>query len=238
MITVPLGLVPLVSLLVLVFGGVHRAGAQGLGQAAPTPSSNRGAAPKAYLQAGFVASSHPAGLPNHRVWPAISGTTVGLAAAGGVFVTKTLAVEGEVVAGRPVSTQQRFSYSWFEDYTGESRDVFLGANMRWRPATRSLELVGGAGLAFSTVANRNIVVTDVYPGERTSTKPDQVETTRHLTLNGGIALPLSVSRRVEVVPAFTVRWLKQTSDYYGLRAYAGVGSLSYHVGATVRLTAR
>jgi hypothetical protein len=200
-------------------------------------STARAAAePKAYLQAGPVFVVQPAGSPNHRVSPAIGGTAIGLTAAGGVFVTRTLAIEGEVAAGRAISTPQQFWYNWREDYVGQSRDVFLVANVRWRPTARYLELFGGGGVAFSRVANRDIVVTDGYPVTRTSTKPDQVETSRHVTVDGGVAVPLPVGRRIELVPAFTVRWLKEASDFYGLRAYAGVGNRSYQVGATVRFT--
>lgn len=194
------------------------------------------AEPTGYVQAGLLATTQPAGTPNHRVSPALSGTTVGLTAAGGVFVTRTLAIEGEVVAGRSISTPQRFFYNWSEDYTAESRDVFLVGNVRWRPAAaRHLELVGGGGLAFSTVANRNIVRTDYYPAPHTSPEPDQVETSRQPALNGGAAVPLSLGTRIEVVPAVTVRWVKRPS-YYGLGAYAGVGSYAYQFGATVRFS--
>ena len=189
------------------------------------------AQPKGYLQAGLMGTAQPAGTANHRVTPAIGGTTVGLAVAGGVFVTRTLAIEGEVVAGRAISTPQHFHYDWTEDYTGQSRDVFLGANVRWRPAAH-LELVGGGGLAFSTFAEREPVRTDFFPVPRTSTQPDQVETDRQFALNGGIAVPLAVSSRIDVVPAFTVRWVKRSDD--GLGAYSGVGSYAYQFGGTVR----
>ena len=66
----------------------------------------------------------------------------------------------------------------------------------------------------------------------TTTEPDQVETDRQLALNGGIAVPLPVSSRIEIVPAFTVRWVKRSPD--GLGAYSGVGSYAYQFGGTVR----
>jgi hypothetical protein len=201
-------------------------------------SSAASAEPKGYLQSGLMVTAQPAGIPNHRVTPAISGTAVGLAAAVGFFLTPTLAIEGEVVGGGAISTPQRFSYNWREDYIGENRDVFLGANVRWRPATRPLEFVGGAGLAVNTVASRSIVVTDVFaiPPRPPRTEPDEVMTSRQFALNGGVATPLRVSRRIEVVPAFRVRWVKRSSSFYGLGAYAGVGSYAYQFGATVRWT--
>jgi hypothetical protein len=60
------------------------------------------------VQAGGMVTAQPAGIPNHRVTPPISGRTIGLAAAVGFFVTPTLAVEGEVVGRRAISTPQRF----------------------------------------------------------------------------------------------------------------------------------
>ena len=180
-----------------------------------------------------MGTAQPAGTANHRVTPAIGGTTVGLAAAGGIFVTRTLAVEGEVVTGKAISTPQQFWYNWSEDYTGQSRDAFLGANVRWRPAAH-FELAGGGGLAFSTFAERSRVRTDTFPVLRMTALPDQVETVRQPALNGGIAVPLPVSSRIEIVPAFTVRWVKRSVD--GLGAYSGVGSYAYQFGGTVRFT--
>src|SRR3954470_22557988 len=116
------------------------------------------AEPKGYLQGGLIVTAQPAGTANHRVTPAISGTTVGVAASAGFFISRTVAIEGEFAAGPPISTRQRFSYDWFEEFTGESRDVFLGANVRWRRAAH-FELAGGGGLAFSTFAERSIVRT-------------------------------------------------------------------------------
>jgi hypothetical protein len=189
------------------------------------------AEPKGYLQAGLMVTAQPAGIANHRVTPAISGEAVGLAAASGVFVARTLAIEGEFVAGTAISTPQQFWYNWRENYTGQSRDVFLGANARWRRAAH-LEFVGGGGLAIGTFAERSKVRTDPFPVPHTSTEPDQVETHPQLALNGGVAVPLPVNSRIEIVPAFRVRWVKRSAD--GLGAYLGVGSYAYQFGGTVR----
>jgi hypothetical protein len=192
--------------------------------------------PKGYVQAGVLATTQPAGTPNHRISPALGGTSVGLAAAVGVFVTPTLAVEGEVVGGRAISTPQRFSYNWSEDFTGQSRDVFLGAHARWRPVAQ-FELVGGGGVAFSTFAERSVVRTDQFPfppTSRTSPQPDWVETSRHLALDGGIAVPLPVSRRIDVVPAFSIRWVDRSDE--GLGDYLGAAHYAYQFGATVRFS--
>lgn len=188
------------------------------------------ASPDGYVQAGAMATVQPAGTANHRVRPPVSGGTIGVAAAAGVFVAPRLAIEGEVVAGRAISTAQQFFYNWTEDYTAESRDVFLGANVRWA-ARRHLEFVGGGGIAFSTFAERSIVRTDPFP-PRTTDLPDQVQTARQLTVNGGVAVPLPVSRTIDVVPAFTVRWVNR--DINDLGGYLGVGSYAYQFGATVR----
>ena len=191
---------------------------------------------KGYVQTGVLATEQPAGTANHRVGPAISGDTIGVAAAVGFFVTPTVAIEGEVVAGKAISTRQQFAYNWFEDFTGESRDVFLGANARWRPIPL-LELVGGGGLAFSTFAERSIVQTNLpFPGRPNvpTPQPDRVDTARQLALNGGVALPLPVSRRIAVVPAFTIRWIDRPESGQG--DYLGVAAYAYQFGATVRFS--
>ena len=190
------------------------------------------AEPNGYVQGGVMVTVQPAGVANHRVRPPISGEALGVSAGGGVFVTRTLAIEGEVVASQAVSTRQQFFYNWTEDYIGESRDTFLGANVRWA-ARRHLEFVGGGGLALSTFAERSIVRTDMFP-PRMTRLPDQVETARQLTLNGGVAVPLPVSRTIDVVPAFTIRWVDRDRDPNDLGAYNGVGNYSYQAGCVVR----
>jgi hypothetical protein len=200
------------------------------------PGSLAAAEPKGYVQAGVLAASQPAGVPNHRVVPAISGTTRGLAAAAGVFVAPTVAIEGDVVLTAPISTPQRFSYDWREDFTGENRDLFFGANVRWRPAaTRYLELVGGGGLAFSTFAERSIVRTDPpFPGRPNvpTSEPDRVDSEVQLAVNGGVAVALPVSRTIAVVPAFMLRFISRPGS--GQSDYLGVASYAYQFGVTVR----
>ena len=190
---------------------------------------------KGYVQAGVLATEQPAGTPNHRVLPAISGSTVGVAAAVGFFVTPKVAIEGELVASGPISTPQRFSYDWFEDFTGESRDMFLGANVRWA-ARRHLEFVGGAALVFATAAERSILRTDLpFPGRPNvpQSEPDRVDTGVQLAFNGGVAVPLPVSRTIAVVPAFSIRFIAGRGGEF---EYLGVGSHAYQFGATVRFT--
>jgi len=194
------------------------------------------AEPKGYLQAGLIATAQPAGTANHRVLPPISGSTVGMAAAVGFFMAPNVAIEGEFVAGPPISTRQRFSYDWFEDFTGESRDVFLGANVRWRRAAH-FELAGGGGLAFSTFAERSIVRTDLpFPGRPNipTSEPDRVDTDVQVAVNGGVAVPVPVSKRIALVPAFTIRWVGRSASSQG--DYLGVASYAYQFGATVRFS--
>lgn len=232
------GLVPVVSLvwiLALVVRPLEAADRDEPGQA-PARASAVATEPTFYVQAGLLATRQPAGIANHRVTPPLGGGTIGLTAAVGFSKTPALAVEGELVVNGAVSTQQQFSYNWREDYTAESRDVFIGANLRVRPVRRRpLELVGGGGVAISSFANRSIVVTRPFalPPTPPTTEPDERSTSVGLALNGGVAAPVPVSRRIEVVPAFTVRWVGRSG---GLVSYAGVGSVAYQVGATVRWT--
>ena len=193
------------------------------------------AQPKGYVQAGVLATSQSAGTPNHRVHPGLGGNTVGVAAAVGFFVSPRVSVEAELVAGPPISTAQRFSYNWSEDFTGESRDVFAGANVRWRPVAL-LELFGGGGLAFGTFAERSIVETRLpFPGQPNvpTSQPDRVATEVQLAVNGGVAVPLSVSRRIAIVPAFAFRVIGRPG---GQAEYLGVGMYAYHYGASVRFS--
>jgi hypothetical protein len=195
-----------------------------------------GAEPKGYVQAGVLATAQPAGTPNHRISPAISGRAAGVAAAVGFFVAPKLAIEGEVLANWPVSTRQRFSYNWFEDFTGESRDVFVGVNGRFRPV-RLLELVGGGGVAFSTVAERSIIRTDLPFSGRPNVpvaEADRVDSEVQLAVDGGVAVPVSITAKVAIVPAFTIRWIGRPSS--GQNDYLGVSKYACQFGATVRFT--
>jgi hypothetical protein len=60
---------------------------------------------KEYVQVGMMVTAQPAGIANHRGRPAIGGTTVGVAAAGGFWVTRTLAV-GAGLRWRPASVRR------------------------------------------------------------------------------------------------------------------------------------
>jgi hypothetical protein len=233
------GLVPVVPLiwsLTVVVSPSEAAGPDEPSQA-PARASSVAAAPTVYFQAGLLATTQPAGVPNHRVTPPFSGRTIGLAAAVGFSKHPTLALEGELVVNGAIATQQQFSYNWRENYTAESRDVFIGANARWRPIPRRpFELVGGGGVAISRFANRSIVVTRPFaiPPTPPTAEPDEVATSLGFALNGGVATPLPVTRGIEIVPAFTVRWVGRSDS--GIAGYAGVGSYAYQVGATVRWT--
>ena len=169
---------------------------------------------RATCKAGLMATTQPAGIPNHRVTPPIEREDHGTGGGGRILRRRRpWPSKAKSWAGGAISTPQHFYYNWREDYTAESRDVFLGANVRWRPAaTRYLELVGGGGLAINMFANRSIVRTEplAIPAEaaRATSEPDEVSTTDvQLALNGGVPMPLPVGRKIEVVPAFTVRWV-------------------------------
>lgn len=194
-------------------------------------SSTAGDGSGGYIQATLMMTLQPAGVAVHRVSPPIKGNTLGIATAAGVFVTPRLGIEGELAVGRTIAMPQRFSYFWTEDFTGQSRDVLLNANIRWRPGgTKYLELIGGGGLAISTFALRSIRVTDSFG--RASTGREQITTSRRPALGGSIATPLPVSPIVEIVPAFGFRWVKRSEE--GLAAHIGAGSYAYQLGASVR----
>ena len=200
----------------------------------PVEGAGPGDPGKGYVQVGAMATTQPPGTPNHRIVPAISGSTIGIAAAGGVWLSPTVAVEGEFLGGPPVSTPQRFSYDWREDFTGESRDLILGANLRWRPGPRGIaELFGGGGIAVSTFAERSIIETRMFPPS-TSRQPDQVVTSINGTLNGGVAIAVPAGARIEVVPAFLFRVIQRPKS--GLGDYLGVAGYAYQFGATIRFT--
>ena len=66
-----------------------------------------------------------------------------------------------------------------------------------------------------------------------TSEPDRVDSEVQLAVNGGIAVPLPVSSAIDIVPAFTFRWVGRSGSGQG-EPILGVGSYAYQFGATVR----
>jgi hypothetical protein len=146
-----------ISLALFVFLVGARLAAAGQSQGTPSSGSADAATRHTtYVQGAVIVTVAPEGVANHRVTPPVSGNTVGVSGSAGTFVLPALAVEAEVVLERTISTPQHFSYNWSENYTGQSRDLLLNGNVRWRSrGTRYLEVIGGGGLAVSRFAERS-----------------------------------------------------------------------------------
>lgn len=187
-----------------------------------------------YVQGSAFATVQPAGRAD-RVWPALSGRVAGIAAGGGRFVTRDVAVEGEFVLGRTVSLPQQFSYLWIEDYVAESRLHLVAGNVRWRPAgTSPVEFVMGGGLATSRIRKRSVVAT-AHSGSLNMpppVTPDRTDMDYVPHVGAGLDAPIAVNANVAVVPTFRVRCVAQKES--GLAAELGVSRYSYQFGVSVR----
>jgi hypothetical protein len=220
-------------------------------QSAPDPAQLIGPAPnaqhdtrssasslerRAYAQGTLSIDVAPAGTANHRVSPPLGGNSMGIAASAGGFVTPTMAIEGELVIAGTVSAQQRFSYLWREDYRTESRSLLLNGNVRWKLGAASLlEFVAGGGLAVTRTHNSFVVLTDArFPpaGIRTTPLPDRRESARFVSLTAGVDAPIRLGTRAAVVPTVRFRCIPRRQT--GMAAYAGVGSLIYQFGVSLR----
>jgi len=205
--------------------GVSAAEQAGTGSSTPGP---------VYLQITPVVTVHTAGEQYHRASPPLKGTTVGGALALGVDVVPELAFEAEVMVDGKLSAPIVDSYSTRTDYTAESRDIVLGANLRFRPRGGShLEFTAGGGLAFSRFARRDIVVTSFFPPGITTRQPDQETSTTNPTVSGSMAIAIPLSPHVELVPSIGARWIRREFDTDAW--YFGVGRYTVFFSAALRL---
>src|SRR5262245_47513100 len=148
--------------------------------------------PHSYIQTGFGIGFQGAGVPNHRVSPGVSGMAADLSVAAGRFFSPQIAVEGQVSFGTSFKTSQHFSYTWREDYSAESRDVVFTTNVRLHSGgRRSIEIVAGGGVAYSTIAERSIIRTQF--GSPASTPPDMVGHSLQPMLGAGVAVTLPLN---------------------------------------------
>jgi hypothetical protein len=190
------------------------------------------AEPRGFVQIAPMIVGQQKGKPNFRVHPPFGGVAPGVSLAAGLRVAKSVAVEGEVVVAGTISAPQYFAYSWRKDYVSESRDLLVGANVRYSPGQDgSVEIFGGGGLAISHFANRSIVRTD-YPTKITSER-DEEETTYRPMAGVGVALNIAVGRRVSILPTAGFHWIWR-KPLYGLGAYMGTSPLVLHAGVAVR----
>ena len=182
-----------------------------------------------YLQIAPLLIVQPGTLSNHRAQPALGGTVQGVSVAFGAFVRPTLAFEVEVVATRTLSRPQHYSYDYTEDYIAQSRDLLFSLNARghFRRLTW-LEVSAGAGLAASTFGRRSIVRYTPYL-DQTSAEPGGQSTSPRRTFAAGIAAIWPVSRRVSIVPKFSLRWVNRSEQ--GIASFMGVGRLGFQFGA-------
>ena len=189
--------------------------------------------PPVYLTAVPLVAVQPEGEPFHRFSPPLSGRAFELLLSAGRWVTPQLGVEGEVTIGRAISAPQQFSYTWVEDYTAESRDLLASLLLRWRPAGNVLHVVGGGGIARSTIGQKDILTTYwSSPGRPSERSPGWKKTTVGVLFSAGFDFDLPVNRRVAVVPTFRVRSINRSALEFA--TYMGIARVRYDLGVGVR----
>lgn len=211
----------------LAVAGVSAA-EQGGAAGGPTPSA------PVYLQIAPVVTVHTEGEQYHRASPALTGTTLGGAVTVGAFLVPELAVEAEVLLDGQLSGAIVDSYTNRTDYTAESRDIVLGANLRFRPRGGShLEFTAGGGVAFSRFARRDVTSTSFFPPGVVTQWPDQESSSAKPTISGSMAVSIPLSPRVELVPSIGARWIRREFDTDAW--YFGVGRYMVFFSAALRL---
>ena len=189
--------------------------------------------PRVYLTAVPLVAMQPEGEPFHRFSPPLSGRAFQLLLSTGGWVTPRLGVEGEVIFGGAISARQGFGYTWVEEYTAESRDVLASLLVRWRPGGNILHVVGGAGIARSTIGKKDILTTYwASPGRPSERSPGWQQTAVGMLFSAGFDFDVPVNRRVAIVPTFRVRSIGRSSLEYA--TYMGIAGVRLDLGVGVR----
>lgn len=186
---------------------------------------------RGYVQGLVVASAHPAASKTyHRESPSLRGTAPAVTVAAGGFLSRSIALEGEVVYGRTVSAPQRFSYTISEDYIAGSRDLLFNELVRYRPRGRApVEIVVGGGYALTTVTERSIVSRG-FSG--VFNLPDRSRRRHALTLTAGLDGTVRIAPRVSFAPAVRFRWIRRPDAQTG--ATHGIARYAFQFGAGIR----
>ena len=184
-----------------------------------------------YFQASVFASVRPASsVPINRVDKNLGGSTVALALSGGVMLSRSFGLEGEVVFGGTIAAHQTYNYTLSSDYTAENQQILVNALLRFRPGGSSFELVGGGGYGHSIDRETSRVLIDEFG--RRSSQPDISSARDALTFTGGADFAINVASHAALVPGLRVRWLQPLD----LDAnYHGVGAWTLEFGAGIRI---
>jgi hypothetical protein len=189
--------------------------------------------PVVYVQAGPLVTSHLEGEQYHRASPPLTGTTFGAAFAIGARFVPEVGAEVSVAVDGTLSDQQANVYFTRTDYTAESQNIVVDVNLRFRPRGGSrLEFTAGGGWAFTRFAQRNQVSTTPFP-PNTVAGFDYETTGWAPTLRTSMAIAVSLSPHVELVPSVGARWIRRESDTQAW--YLGVGRFSVFGGVALRL---
>ncbi len=193
-------------------------------------SSAQSGLPTVYVQAGPAVSIHAEGEQYHRASPPLEGATIGGALAVGARLSPVLGVEASVTLDGKQSGEQTNSYFTVITYTAESRDLVFDVNLRFRPRGGShLEFTAGGGWAYTRFAQRNPV--SVTPFPPSTVRGADVETSAWApTLNGAMAVAITLSPRLELVPSVGARWIRRGFDtdawYLGVGRYSAVATVA------------
>jgi hypothetical protein len=177
----------------------------------PPPAPHR---PHAYAVAMIAVSHHPAdGERSDSFITSVGGTSVDVSGGGGVSLSRTFALEGELVYGSTVSTPQSTAF------TEQARDILLNALVRYRAsAMPRLSLVAGGGYAWTR--------TDEAPVQRANS----VIWWHGATVTGGVDVAVVDTAHAVLAPSFRIRWVKRADAQDG---WNGLGAFSVQIGATV-----
>jgi hypothetical protein len=209
-----------------------------IAQAGGTPAHPASAvelSPRVYLTGGVVMTVQPASHDMyHRVRENLRGHAAGLTVGVGTFLTRSLALEGEVAVGDLISAPQTFSYAWTIDYVAENRDILFNELLRWSPGERRrFQAVVGGGYARTISRKVSQIRRDFLYGGAVTPLPDESTPLSGFTATGGIDWLIPVRRRLALAPTFRLRWVHRPDA--AAVGWNGVGSYAFQFGLTARM---
>ncbi len=177
--------------------------------------------PRAYVQAGVVASWLPEGTPSTRLPYTVHGLVPGGVFGGGVRLSRAVALEVETILTRRHTSELVFlGFSSNSSFDGGVRDRMFGANFRLKPARNRLEVQIGGGVAVSRYSN------DLR-------RPEQDVTRNQGMVGVGLATAWRVGKATAVVPSVVYRWVNRPFEPSG-PATGGTSRHNVQVAVIVR----
>ena len=201
--------------------------------------------PSWFVGVSVLSTTRPPGEQDyHFSTPGLGGTTIGVAASFGIFLTPRWSVGLDL--SRPGTLTGPFNFDHFERVyaTATHNETLVGPTVRWHPMTGRLRLepLAVVTFAFETVdlTGRAEYSNSLVPLVKVTSLPDVSGSIRHVGYGGGVDVVAEITKNVSVtfsarVSHYAGRWGIPNTDTPGL---VGLGKWTNQIGAGLRFTSR